>query len=337
MDEPAFSETSQYKEEGFLWKLPRSKRRIARLHSAKLRWREKFFIARREWLLWASVKKTERYSTRQIRLPHQSEPSVVFLHKALKQVLFLAVHNAHNSVDKLEIAFQSRWAWHFWHKVFAHSAFDDRRGIFVSYRINQGRWRRRYMRIANESLMFIKLKLPIKVWPLIHTQMELLPDGIVVELRRMDQEQYLYLRHESTERLKVWHTYITNQLQHISNFGESHPLLLRYLDNPNHPLQLPIYILGVLRDIEENAKAVVRQPMLKPLPSANTFNILTIDGGGLRGLISAIILERLADRFPHLLDSFAMIAGTSSGSILAASIAMDFPPSALRAALEVHC
>ena len=101
--------------------------------------------------------------------------------------------------------------------------------------------------------------------------------------------------------------------------------------------------------MEENALALQRnRPSLKR--RGDTFNILTIDGGGLRGLIPAIILERLSSRFPRLVDAFDMIAGTSSGAILGASLAVstlgpddhtaaalakELPPSAVRAVLEV--
>lgn len=51
------------------------------------------------------------------------------------------------------------------------------------------------------------------------------------------------------------------------------------------------------------------------------FYILSIDGGGIRGIFPAHILKCIQNRFEiKLLDYFKMIAGTSTGSIIAAAI-----------------
>ncbi len=55
------------------------------------------------------------------------------------------------------------------------------------------------------------------------------------------------------------------------------------------------------------------------------FNILSIDGGGIKGIVSAMLLERLEEKLNlmsgnpglRLADCFQLIAGTSTGSILA--------------------
>ena len=55
-----------------------------------------------------------------------------------------------------------------------------------------------------------------------------------------------------------------------------------------------------------------------------TFKILSIDGGGIRGVYSAHILRRIEEEFKiKLHDCFDLIAGTSTGSIIAAAIACD--------------
>jgi len=52
-----------------------------------------------------------------------------------------------------------------------------------------------------------------------------------------------------------------------------------------------------------------------------TFNILCLDGGGVRSVIQVILLSRIIERFPGFLDSTNMICGTSAGGLLALSIA----------------
>jgi hypothetical protein len=72
----------------------------------------------------------------------------------------------------------------------------------------------------------------------------------------------------------------------------------------------------------------------KSLPSAAAFNsyvrkseeqrvyrILALDGGGVRGIITAVILQRLVGVFPGLVDNVDLIAGTSTGGLLACLMA----------------
>ncbi len=54
------------------------------------------------------------------------------------------------------------------------------------------------------------------------------------------------------------------------------------------------------------------------------FRILSIDGGGVRGIYPAYILQCIEERLQiNLFDTFDMIAGTSTGSIIAAGVATD--------------
>ncbi len=62
------------------------------------------------------------------------------------------------------------------------------------------------------------------------------------------------------------------------------------------------------------------------MDSKKTFKILSIDGGGIRGVYSAHILKRIEEEFKiKLHDYFDLIAGTSTGSIIAAAIACNIP------------
>ena len=59
------------------------------------------------------------------------------------------------------------------------------------------------------------------------------------------------------------------------------------------------------------------------------FRILSLDGGGIRGVVSAYILQEIETKLkennkPPLREHFDMIAGTSTGSILAAGIALGY-------------
>ena len=78
-----------------------------------------------------------------------------------------------------------------------------------------------------------------------------------------------------------------------------------------------------------------------------TRHILAIDGGGVRGLVAAIVLDALDGEFRAIgkqcavSDCFDLIVGTSSGSIVAAGLAMPHPdgtegigPAQIRALFE---
>ena len=60
------------------------------------------------------------------------------------------------------------------------------------------------------------------------------------------------------------------------------------------------------------------------------FRVLSLDGGGMRGLYTASVLSTLAQRFSpsNQLDigkGFNLIAGTSTGGILACALAAGVP------------
>jgi patatin-like phospholipase/acyl hydrolase len=57
-----------------------------------------------------------------------------------------------------------------------------------------------------------------------------------------------------------------------------------------------------------------------------SFKILCIDGGGVRGIYPAYILKRVEESFRiRLHEIFDMVVGTSTGSIIASAIAVDYP------------
>jgi len=47
------------------------------------------------------------------------------------------------------------------------------------------------------------------------------------------------------------------------------------------------------------------------------YRILSIDGGGVRGILTCVVLERLAEAVPDFLTKLDLFAGTSTGSVLA--------------------
>jgi predicted acylesterase/phospholipase RssA len=57
-----------------------------------------------------------------------------------------------------------------------------------------------------------------------------------------------------------------------------------------------------------------------------TFKILSIDGGGIKGLYTAKILQNLEEEYDcHLADKFDLICGTSTGGIIALALSIKIP------------
>ena len=81
------------------------------------------------------------------------------------------------------------------------------------------------------------------------------------------------------------------------------------------PSALPFTpILGEIR--ESRQKLDLRRP----------YRILSLDGGGVRGVVTTVILERILKEHPQFLIDVDMIAGTSAGGILALLLASDYSP-----------
>jgi len=64
------------------------------------------------------------------------------------------------------------------------------------------------------------------------------------------------------------------------------------------------------------------------------FRILSCDGGGIRGVLTAVLLDRLLTAYPALLQdrpgTITMFAGTSTGGIIALGLASGMTPASMR-------
>jgi len=64
------------------------------------------------------------------------------------------------------------------------------------------------------------------------------------------------------------------------------------------------------------------------------FHILSLDGGGIRGVLTAALLQRLEEGTPGFIEQVDLIAGTSTGGILALGLASGMTPSEARELYE---
>ena len=61
-----------------------------------------------------------------------------------------------------------------------------------------------------------------------------------------------------------------------------------------------------------------------------TYRILAFDGGGIRGLLTTVLLERLTKAVPALITKADLLAGTFTGGIIALGQAFGKSPTDLR-------
>lgn len=67
------------------------------------------------------------------------------------------------------------------------------------------------------------------------------------------------------------------------------------------------------------------------------YRILSFDGGGIRGLLSLVILQELDKLVDDWFSQVDLIAGTSTGGIIALALAQGLPPSQIRELYENNC
>jgi hypothetical protein len=104
-----------------------------------------------------------------------------------------------------------------------------------------------------------------------------------------------------------------------------------------HKMNIPRYNGGVKNEKEDNVDST-KGAQIEKEDNKNKLRILSIDGGGVRGVIPAAILKHLEAKLRkldetkygdiRLADYFDLIVGTSTGGLIAAMITTTPPYSA---------
>lgn len=95
-------------------------------------------------------------------------------------------------------------------------------------------------------------------------------------------------------------------------------------------------VFATSKDVEHLVATIVAQLRLLPLVRESTsrgrlFRILALDGGGLRGAFTAAVLAKWDDMIGagdgnEIVKNFDLVAGTSTGAILAIGLGLGLPP-----------
>jgi hypothetical protein len=77
-------------------------------------------------------------------------------------------------------------------------------------------------------------------------------------------------------------------------------------------------------------------PHMSTIPPSQKYRILALDGGGVRGILSAGLLHRLVQEKPDLLDKVDLIAGSSAGGLVGLLLACGYTPQQVQAIFAYH-
>ncbi|KAL6049855.1 putative sporulation hydrolase CotR [Balamuthia mandrillaris] len=88
--------------------------------------------------------------------------------------------------------------------------------------------------------------------------------------------------------------------------------------------------------VEARIRHNIEHDIKPPLQGSDgIYRIISLDGGGMRGVMNCIILDRLLKVFPDLLSRVNMFVGTSNGGMLAMAFAFGYSPAVCRSVLEL--
>jgi len=76
------------------------------------------------------------------------------------------------------------------------------------------------------------------------------------------------------------------------------------------------------------------RPTVETIKTYRSFNILSLDGGGVRGTVEAVLVDRIEEEFPKFARNLDLITGVSTGAIQALAIAADKRPPVVRDMFE---
>lgn len=137
----------------------------------------------------------------------------------------------------------------------------------------------------------------------------------------------LILSSPCEETLSVWRNNIEKQCQH---FKES--TLCKEIDYDQVSM---VDFYNVLHTTLESGPKLVfdKDPFVRK--DGDPFLILSFDGGGVRGILPSLLVERLLESLPNFLQHVSMVTGTSNGSLMAMGLSFGHHPQTLREMTEL--
>lgn len=188
-------------------------------------------------------------------------------------------------------------------------------------------WTNRHVTITSDSTIHVHELIPKGHFPLIDTTVEQYEDLLYLTTTPTTGDtqsvRILTLKTTSAEGCKEWKdAIVAMQCGH-----KTHQSMVQL------PHVLDFY--NMLHDALDRGEKQLPVRMTDTTASDRPFIILSIDGGGIRGLLPCIVLQRIVEHFPDFLSKVDLVAGTSNGAMLAMGLAFGHTPRTMREVIEL--
>lgn len=203
-----------------------------------------------------------------------------------------------------------------------------------------GAWLTVYLHVDNGSL-YVQVRERAGVFPLAHSVVEDLGSGgLIFSIKNAATDKALNMCAATAAECDLWCALLgaTCDVLQSNRLLEQSRLLLTLSPEA---LDFVSFLRGVA---SEHHLALLREVAARRASGSATsaaphlrngrLLVLSMDGGGVRGLLNCIILQRLCERVPDLLSRVGFFCGTSNGGMLAAGLAFGYTPDVLRMLME---
>uniref|UniRef100_A0A7S3PCL9 PNPLA domain-containing protein n=1 Tax=Aplanochytrium stocchinoi TaxID=215587 RepID=A0A7S3PCL9_9STRA len=82
----------------------------------------------------------------------------------------------------------------------------------------------------------------------------------------------------------------------------------------------------IVKEAFERSKSKPKQGLYEEEDRSKPLFILSLDGGGVKGIVLTELLDRISKEFPDFIDSVDLVAGCSTGAIVAGMLSRGFRP-----------
>lgn len=191
------------------------------------------------------------------------------------------------------------------------------------------RWVERYFRLKGNLLEYNE-RLERGYFPLTGAHVEPREDASSVSIVS-PSKGVLNLRSFSSRDLKLFVEGINQEIKRSDSTRVDTSEVAKFIEDMRSVLETDTDPLAC----DNPLPAVQVPPELPYALRGRRYRILSLDGGGMRGLMNCILLERMLKVYPNLLDQVDMLAGTSNGAMLAMGIAYGKHPTTSKHLFEL--
>eukprot|EP01103_Thecamoeba_quadrilineata_P000224 TRINITY_DN10183_c0_g1_i1.p1 TRINITY_DN10183_c0_g1~~TRINITY_DN10183_c0_g1_i1.p1 ORF type:complete len:707 (-),score=130.49 TRINITY_DN10183_c0_g1_i1:2-2122(-) len=327
----------------------------------KLRWRNRYFILTRGCLFYneITVQKTFRLEELVIDDTASHTPTTLDADQQLGYRILIS-----NKKFSLQFATKTEQELHSWQSIFSainlgkdalgNDEYEDiynsdeenekppktkKRGFAFVY--TQSRWKYCLLVLKDKDLQ-INETIEKGFFPLLNCKLDIISDEMAFEVVSPTRGT-LCLQASNLTAMERWIAHIqktidilnTNDPNLVNSFNElgMDPEMRNILERDDRE---SIRMANTIRDILEGELLELKTPAQRQSANSNRLNILSLDGGGVRGIMNTVILSRLVEILPDLMDHIHFCVGCSNGGMVAMGLAFGLSPTSCRHMIELN-